>query len=138
MTIMRYLIDKSALSRMEHVSVQTKLPPIIESGQAATCAIIELEVLYSTRNHDEHVRTRARRALAYRHVKLTEAVFHRAIEVQGILARRGQHRLPIPDLIIAAAAELSRMIVLHYDSDFDRIAAVTGQEVEWGACPGSL
>ncbi len=52
MTIMRYLIDKSALSRMEHVSVQTKLAPIIESGQAATCAIIELEVLYSTRNHD--------------------------------------------------------------------------------------
>ncbi len=30
------------------------------------------------------------------------------------------------------------MIVLHYDSDFDRIAAVTGQEVEWVACPGSL
>jgi predicted nucleic acid-binding protein len=69
---------------------------------------------------------------------LTEAVFNRAIDVQGLLAGRGRHRLPIPDLIIAAAAEAARMTVLHYDADFDAIAAVTGQEVEWVAPRGSL
>lgn len=135
---MPYLIDKSALARMRHPRVQARLAPVIASGNAATCAIIELEVLYSTRNRDEHARTRARRQLAYRRVELTDATFDRAIEVQGLLAARGRHRLPIPDLLIAAAAEAADMTVLHYDSDFDTIAAVTGQRMEWVAPQGSL
>ena len=135
---MPYLIDKSALARMEHPPVQARLGPIIEAGEAASCAIIELEVLYSTRNRDEHARTRARRELAYGYIVLTEAIFERAIEVQGLLAGRGWHRLPIPGLIIAAAAEAAGMTVLHYDADFDAIAAVTHQETEWVAPRGSL
>ena len=135
---MPYLIDKSALARMQHPRVQARVAPVIAAGEAATCAIIDLEVLYSTRNRDEHARTRARRQLAYCNIELTGAVFQRAIEVQGMLAVRGQHRLPIPDLIIAAAAEASRMTVLHYDADFDTIAAVTRQEMEWVAPKGSL
>lgn len=133
-----YLIDKSALARMEHPVVRARLAPIIESGQAATCAIIDLEVLYSTRNHAEHARARARRALAYRQIELSEAIFQRAITVQGNLARLGQHRVPIPDLIIAATAEAAGATVLHYDSDFDTIAAVTGQDMRWVTPRGSL
>jgi len=45
-----------------------------------------------------------------------------------LLADRGQQRGPsIPDLIIAATAELSGLHVLHVDKDFDTIAALTGQ-----------
>ena len=135
---MPYLIDKSALARMQHPVVEARLAPIIESGEASTCSIVDLEVLYSTRNRDEHARVRARRSFAYRKVDLTEAVFSRAIDVQGLLAGRGRHRLPIPDLIIAAAAEAARMTVLHYDADFDAIAAVTGQDMEWVVPRGSL
>lgn len=135
---MPYLIDKSALAHMEHPRVRARVAPIIESGEAATCAIIDLEVLYSTRNHTEHRRTRARREFAYQRVVLTDGIFRRAIEVQGLLSQNGRHRLPIPDLIIAAAAESARMTVLHYDSDFDTIAAVTNQDVEWVARRGSL
>lgn len=135
---MPYLIDKSALARMPDARVQARLVPILEAGEAATCAIIDLEVLYSTRNAVEHRRTRRRRALAYGHVPLSEATFQRAIEVQGLLAQRGQHRVPIPDLIIAAAAEQAGMVLLHYDADFDRISAVTGQAVEWVVPKGSL
>ena len=135
---MPYLIDKSALARMEHPRVRARVGPLIEAGEAATCAIIDLEVLYSTRNRSDHMRTRLRRELAYRRIELTEAIFERAIEVQGLLAGRGQHRLPIPDLVIAAAAEADRMAVLHYDSDFDTIAVVTQQDVEWVAPQGSL
>ena len=58
--------------------------------------MVELEVLYSTRNREEHARIRTRRALAYRKVHLTEAIFERAIDVQELLSRRGRHRLPIP------------------------------------------
>ena len=32
-----------------------------------------------------------------------------------------------PDLSIAAAAEELDLIVLHYDANFDRVSAVTGQ-----------
>lgn len=56
----------------------------------------------------------------------------RAVEVQRLLAGRGQHRAPsIPDLLIAAAAELNDLVVLHVDEDFELIAAITGQPVEW-------
>ena len=123
---------------MKHPQVRERLEPIIESGEAGTCAIIDLEVLYSTRNRNDHIRTRLRRELAYRRIEMTEAIFSRAIEVQGLLAGKGRHRLPIQDLIIAAAAEAERMVVLHYDSDFDIIAAVTQQDVEWVAPRGSL
>lgn len=135
---MAYLIDKSALARMQHARVREKLGPIIEAGEASTCSIVDLEVLYSTRNREEHARTRARRELSYRRVELTEAIFQRAVDVQGLLAARGQHRLPIPDLVIAAAAESAELTVLHYDTDFDTIGAVTGQSMEWVAPRGSL
>jgi predicted nucleic acid-binding protein len=134
----RYLVDKSALARMPLEPVRLRLAPIIEAGEAASCALIDLEVLFSARNHYEHERIRSRRTLAYQDVPLTHEVFRRAISVQGELARRGQHRLPIPDLIIAAAAESEGLVVLHYDSDFDRIASVTGQPVEWVVTRGSV
>jgi len=56
---------------------------------------------------------------------------NRLVEIQAELAKRGRHRLPIPDLIIAAAAEAAGIAVLHYDGDFDLIAEVTGQPMEW-------
>jgi len=34
-------------------------------------------------------------------------------------------------LIIAAAAELAGLTVLHCDKDFDLIASITGQPAEW-------
>ena len=62
---------------------------------------------------------------------LTPVIEDRAVEVLTLLADRGQHRAPsVPDLIIAAAAELAGLTVLHCDKDFDLIAEVTGQPVE--------
>ena len=133
-----YLVDKSALARLSHPAVNARLGPIIENGQAASCAIIDLEVLYSTRNAESHHAVRKRRELAYDHVPITETVLQRAIDVQGKLAELGLHRLPIPDLIIAAAAESAGVTVLHYDADFDRIAEVTGQPVEWVVPRGTV
>ncbi|BCI90242.1 ribonuclease VapC2 [Mycobacterium avium MAV_120709_2344] len=61
---------------------------------------------------------------------LTPKIEDRALQVQLLLADRGQHRGPsIPDLVIAATAELARLTVLHVDKDFDTIAAITGQPV---------
>jgi predicted nucleic acid-binding protein len=62
---------------------------------------------------------------------LTPAIEDRAVEILTLLADRGQHRAPsIPDLIIAATAELAGMTLLHLDKDFDLIAEITGQPME--------
>ncbi len=62
---------------------------------------------------------------------LTPAIEDRAVEVLALLADRGQHRAPsIPDLIIAATAELAGLTVLHLDKDFDIIAQITSQPME--------
>ena len=136
--VTRFLADKSALSRMPLEPVRRRLAPIIEAGEVATCSIVDLEVLYSVRNFEEHRRTRERRALAYPKVPLSEEVFERAMDVQGELAKSGRHRVPIPDLLVAAAAEIADLTVLHYDSDYDTISEVTGQPVEWVVPRGSL
>lgn len=134
----RYLIDKSALARIPHESVRARLAPIIEAGEAATCAVIDLEVLFSARNHADYVEIRRRRRLAYERVPVNDDVFDRALEVQSELARTGRHRVPIPDLLIAAASEASSLVLLHYDRDFDTIAEVTGQTTEWVVPRGSV
>jgi NADP-dependent 3-hydroxy acid dehydrogenase YdfG len=55
----------------------------------------------------------------------------RAVEVQLLLADRGQHRAPsIPDLLVAAPAEVSGLTVLALDKDFELIAQITGQPIE--------
>ena len=134
----RYLIDKSALSRMTLEPVKKRLAPLIEAGEAATCGVIDLEVLYSARNFEEHQKIRERRALAYDSVPVTAETFERAIEIQGELAKTGRHRVPIPDLIIAAAAEAAGLVILHYDSDYEIIAEVSKQPVEWVVKRGSV
>jgi predicted nucleic acid-binding protein len=55
-----------------------------------------------------------------------------------MLASRSQHGRKVPDLLIAATAEDAGLVVLHYDADFDRIAAVTGQKCEWVVAAGSV
>ncbi len=133
----RYLADKSALSRMTHAAVVERLAPLILGGQVATCAIIDLEVLYSARSLSDYEEILAERS-ALPSLPMTERIAVRALEAQHRLAQRGQHRVPVPDLLIAATAEEHRLSVIHYDRDFDRIAEVTGQRTEWVVPRGSI
>ncbi len=132
-----YLADKSAIARLRQPLVRDRLAPLLEAGLVATCPIIDLEVLYSARSPADYEAIRAER-FGLTTYPLTPEVTDRALEVQRLLAGRGQHRLPIPDLLIAAAAELNDLAVIHYDADFDRIAEVTGQPTEWVAPRGTL
>lgn len=62
---------------------------------------------------------------------VTADAMDRAMQVHREMAKTSQHRhIRLPDLIIAATAELNQATVLHYDADYDRIAQVTGQAVE--------
>ncbi len=109
----------------------------MEDGLLATCAIVDLEVLYSSRNLSDYEDVLdERRSLDS--AAITPEVMERVIELQHELARRGQHRLPIPDLVISAAAQAAGLIVLHYDSDFERIAVAGGASHEWVVPKGSV
>jgi predicted nucleic acid-binding protein len=103
----------------------------VERGLIGTCPIVDLEILFSARTGAEHTHFRRQRE-AFEYFPLTEEIARRAIEVQGLVAQRAQHRsVSIPDLLVAATAERFSLIVLHYDRDYERIAEITGQPVEW-------
>ncbi|GMR02870.1 MAG: type II toxin-antitoxin system toxin ribonuclease C21 [Acidimicrobiia bacterium] len=132
-----FLADKSALARLDHRSVDDRLGHLLVEGLVATCPIIDLEVLYSARSLVDYEAILAeRRALPS--YPITTAVTDRAIDVQHRLARRGHHRISLPDLLIAAVAELNDLAVMHYDADYDRIAEITNQPVEWVVPRGSV
>lgn len=132
-----HLADKSALARMPHPAVAARLRPLLEEGAIATCAIVDLEVLFSARNLSDYDAVRRERQ-SLDDVPITPAIMARSLDIQQKLAQRGQHRLPIPDLIIAATAENADLILLHCDGDYEVIAAVTEQAHEWVVPRGSL
>jgi predicted nucleic acid-binding protein len=134
-----FLADKSALTRREtRPEVRKILEPLLLAGEIASCGIVDLELLYSARDRSTYSATaEALRGLP--RVAVNDAVVERALEVQGMLAERSQHRaVPLPDLLVAAGAESAGLAVLHYDADFERIAELTGQRVQWIVPRGSV
>jgi predicted nucleic acid-binding protein len=112
----------------------------VVDGHVATCDMVRLELLYSARDVTEFTGLRTELD-ALPNCEIGVDQWQRALEVYEQLARRGglHHRaVRHPDLLIAAAAEAGGVPVLHYDEDYDRIAAITGQEVRWLAPRGSL
>lgn len=71
-------------------------------------------------------------------IESTASHYRRALHVQRLLAQRGQRGRKIPDLLIAAAAEEHGLTVIHYDADFDLIAAVAGQPTQWVVPAGTV
>jgi predicted nucleic acid-binding protein len=123
-----YLVDKSAWEwARRDATASADLAELVQAGHILGGShLTAMEMAYSARNAADHARVIARQRSS-RWLPVTEAVMDRALEVIAMLATRGQHRIPIPDVIIAATAENHNATVLHVDSDFDRIAAVTGQ-----------
>jgi predicted nucleic acid-binding protein len=127
-----WLIDRSALVRLADSTDGPEWAKRIQRGLVRITTVTRLEVGYSARSASQ-ARSAFRTApLAAMPVEyLTPAIEDRALELQLLLAEQGQHRaLSIPDLIIAATAELAALTVLHLDKDFELIAALTGQPVE--------
>jgi predicted nucleic acid-binding protein len=127
-----WLIDKSALVRLAVSPDAAEWASRIERGLVHIANVTRLEVAYSARSAAD-MRTGLRHPpLSAMPVEyLTPVIEDRALEVLALLADRGQHRAPsIPDLIIAAVAELAGLTVLHLDKDFEIIADITGQPVE--------
>ncbi|MHB8342494.1 MAG: PIN domain-containing protein [Mycobacteriales bacterium] len=138
MAIATLVADKSAYARLHVPVVFAQLAPLIERGLVATCSMIDLEILYSSRSPAEYDGVLSERAGLER-LDMSQADWDRAMQVQRRLAALSQHRAAsIPDLLIAAVAERHRVTVVHYDHDFDQIAEVTGQDTRWVVPAGSV
>jgi predicted nucleic acid-binding protein len=130
--VSRWLVDKSALVRL-HVAVhRDEWASRIDRGLVHICAVTVLEVGYSARSADDHRALLNEPPIASMPIEyLTPRIEDRAIELQSLLADQGQHRAPsIPDLVLAATAELAGLTVLHLDQGFELIAEITGQPTE--------
>jgi hypothetical protein len=110
------------------------------SGEIGTCPIVTLELLQSARNGREFDERRVEMG-ELPQFPIAALEWARAIDVYRELAHQGgahQRSVGHADLLIAAAAESAGVELLHYDEDFDRIAAVTGQPTRWIVPRGSL
>ena len=126
-----HLADKSAWEQARYdKEARRRLHELRETGQLAVCVVSLAELLYSTRNAEELTRTRLDLSvLAY--LEMTPGAEQNLGDTMAALALRGHHRMPIPDLMLAAIARSHSAVVLHYDSDYELIADVTGQPHEW-------
>lgn len=137
--VARYLADKSALARLHLPEVADVLAPLIESGLVATCAVVEFEVLWSTRSPDDFDAVRDDRTRGYEWLPTEDIDWRRALDVLAALWSSGQMRqVPLPDLLVAAVAERHRVVVIHYDADYEAIAKITGQPTHWVVPRGSV
>lgn len=127
-----WLIDKSALVRLGRSADAEEWAGRIERGLVRVSTVTRLEVGFSARSGKDLRAGFERPPLVRMPVEyLTPAIEDRAVEVQVALGERGQHRAAsIPDLLIAATAEMAQLTVLHDDKDFELIADITGQPIE--------
>jgi predicted nucleic acid-binding protein len=134
-----YLIDTSALTRRRtRPEVRAVVEPLVLNRELSTCAVVDLELLYSAEGPADY-RAAAEALQGLPRATVDEECVQRALEVQAMLAARSQHRgVSVPDLIVAACAERAGLTVLHYDSDFERIAEVTAQPTQWVVPRGSV
>jgi predicted nucleic acid-binding protein len=133
------LADTSVWARQRRPGVVEWFPRAVEDGSIAVCDMVVMEILTSAVDHADFLALEdALQACPWHRVEPQD--WDRAREVYRLLAQRPLHHrsVKIPDLLIAAVAERARTPLVHYDEDYDRIAAVTGQPVRWAALRGSL
>jgi predicted nucleic acid-binding protein len=134
-----YLADTSVyVLQGRHAPVRARFEELLMAGRLAACQMTALEYLNNAADPKGYgVLWDALHS--QRWMDVTTAAMDRALQVHRQLALTSQHRhFRLPDLIIAATAELNGATVLHYDADYDRIAEITSQPVEWVAEKGSL
>ena len=134
-----YLADTSVyVLQGRHSQVRRRFETLLAEGRLAGCQLTALEYLNNAPDPKGYEILWG--ALhGHRWIDVTTQALDRALDIHRSMAATSQHRhFRIPDLIIAATAELHGATVLHYDADYDRIAAITGQPTEWVAPKGTL
>jgi predicted nucleic acid-binding protein len=123
------LPDTSVWQRRAQPEVANAVAAALERYVVAIVDPVELELLRSAFGARDHADLRREYAELFR-IPLIPTMGQRALDVQGVLARRGYHRGPsVTDLLAAAAAEHAEAELWHCDRHFELIADVTGQPI---------
>ena len=134
------LLDTSALIlAARHAGAAEALREAISGDGIAITDIVVVEYLNGARNLAEYDRF-AWSLSAAGHLRAGAEDWDRVLEVHRMLAASGaghQRSVSMPDLVIAAVAERHGATVVHYDEEYERIAALTGQAVRWIVPRGS-
>ncbi|GCE76401.1 PIN domain nuclease [Cellulomonas biazotea] len=132
MAVTGWLVDKSALVCLPFAVERDEWQARLERGLLRIAGVTRLEVGFSAISARVALEASSTPPISLMPVEhLTPGIEDRALEVQVLLAERGEHRAAsIPDLLVAATAERLGLTVLAVDKDFDLIAEVTGQRVE--------
>ena len=134
-----YLIDTSAYARSQHAAIRNLIAGLIADRAAATCVTVDVEAAYSGRDHADVRLIAQRRKELYVVLPISEVMADRVRDIQVRMAARGHHRAAgVIDLLTAAVAEHHGAVILHYDADFEHIAATTGQPHAWIVPRGTL
>ncbi len=134
------LADTSVWARQRHPALHAWFADRLEKGQIALCDMVALEILHTAGTPERYLALESRLRLAP-WLRMDQWEWARALKVYGLLAEQGDQRhrsVKHADLLIAACAEHHGVGLVHYDRDFDAIAAVTGQQARWAAPRGSL
>lgn len=134
-----YLADTSVyVLQGKHPQVRRRFESLLAEGRLAACQMTSLEYLNNAPDPKSY-ETLWGALHAHRWMDVTTQAMNRALSTHRAMAANSQHRyFRLPDLIIAATAEVHGATVLHYHADYDRITAITGQPTEWVAPKGSL
>jgi len=110
----------------------------VAAGRVLVCELVILELVRLTPN-ETRAHDVATRLAAFELISMPEPLWGRARELQLRLAAQADHRrVPPADLLLAAAAERARVMLVHYDRDYERIAAVSDLEQSWFVPDGTL
>lgn len=127
----RYLIDTSAVSRIQQRKAAAVWTRAVESGAIALCDPVELEVLRWVPGGAQ--RRVMQRLLREKFVWLPvpDNAWERARALQDDLGDRGQHNgASVVDLVVAVTAIRHRVAVLHDDNDYEVISRFMGLPVQ--------
>jgi predicted nucleic acid-binding protein len=135
------LADTSAwTTKHRDVTVAAEFDQRVTAREIATCNVVRLELLWTARDESD-LRALRTDLESLDDVPINDDTWRRAADVMELLAAAGplHHRqVRMPDLLVAAAAELAGITVCHYDRDFELIAEITHQPVRAIAPLGSL
>lgn len=110
----------------------------VAAGRVLVCDLVIIELTRLAPN-EARARDVAERLGAFASVPMPESAWARARAIQLALAAAGTHRsVPPADLLIAAAAEGAGVELVHYDRDYERIAAVVDLRARWLVPDGTL
>jgi predicted nucleic acid-binding protein len=135
-----WVADTSAWARAQHPAIAPRWKTAARAGDLIGCPVITLELLYDAPDR-ERVETLTAALTGMRQAPITRSVTDAAITAIRELAAHGSagnHRVRVPDALVAAAAAERGFGVLHYDQHYDKLATVLAFRSQWIADPGSV